>query len=152
MEPMTELFLYVADRVQHYRQVIAPALRQGKAVLCDRFADATTVYQGFGRGLDLAWIEEIHARALENIKPDLTFLLDLPVEVGLRRAWKRLENDKTQEDRFEKEALDFHRRIREGYLTLARNEPGRIIVLDGMKDEEALHREIVSLLPGSLQG
>jgi dTMP kinase len=100
----------------------------------------------------LAWIEEIHARALENIKPDLTFLLDLPVEVGLRRAWKRLENDKTQEDRFEKEALDFHRRIREGYLTLARNEPGRIIVLDGMKDEEALHREIVSLLPGSLQG
>jgi dTMP kinase len=152
MEPMTELFLYVADRVQHYRQVIAPALRQGKAVLCDRFADATTVYQGFGRGLDLAWIEEIHARALENIKPDLTFLLDLPVEVGLRRAWKRLENDKTQEDRFEKEALDFHRRIREGYLTLARNEPGRIIVLDGMKDEEALHREIVSHLPDSLRG
>jgi dTMP kinase len=95
----------------------------------------------------LAWIEEIHARALENIKPDLTFLLDLPVEVGLRRAWKRLENDKTQEDRFEKEALDFHQRIREGYLTLARNEPGRIIVLDGMKDEEDLHREIVSHLP-----
>jgi dTMP kinase len=152
MEPMTELFLYVADRVQHYRQVIAPALRQGKAVLCDRFSDATTVYQGFGRGLDLAWIEEIHARVLENIRPDLTFLLDLPVEVGLRRAWKRLENDKTQEDRFEKETLDFHRRIREGYLTLARNEPGRIIILDGMKEEEVLHREIVSHLPGSLRG
>jgi dTMP kinase len=152
MEPMAELFLYVADRIQHYRQVIAPALREGKAVLCDRFTDATTVYQGFGRGLDLVWIEEIHARALDNIKPDLTFLLDLPVEVGLRRAWKRLENDKTQEDRFEKEALDFHQRIRNGYLTLARNEPGRIIVLDGMKDEEALHREIVSHLPGSLRG
>ncbi len=152
MEPMTELFLYVADRIQHYHQVIAPALREGKAVLCDRFADATIVYQGFGRGLDLAWIEEIHARALENIKPDLTFLLDLPVEAGLRRAWKRLENDKNQEDRFEKEALDFHQRIREGYLTLARNEPGRIIVLDGMKDQEILHREIVSHLPGSLRG
>jgi len=152
MEPMTELFLYVADRIQHYRQAIAPALREGKVVLCDRFADATTVYQGFGRGLDLAWIQEIHARALENVKPDLTFLLDLPVEVGLRRAWKRLEKDQTQEDRFEKEALDFHQRIRDGYLTLAGNEPGRIIVLDGMKDEGTLHREIVSHLPASLRG
>lgn len=150
MEPMAELFLYVADRVQHARQVILPALREGKVVLCDRFADATTVYQGFGRGLDLAWIEEIHARALENIRPDLTFFLDLPVEVGLERAWKRLDKDQTREDRFEKEALDFHRRIRKGYLALARKEPERIIVLDGRKDEQTLHREIVSRLPGTL--
>jgi dTMP kinase len=152
IEPMAELFLYVAARVQHYRQVIAPARREGKVVLCDRFADATTVYQGFGRGLDLAWIEEVHARALENIKPDLTFLLDLPVEVGLKRAWKRLEKDQTREDRFEKEALEFHRRIREGYLTLARKEPHRILVLDGLKDEQTLHREIISRLPVALQG
>jgi dTMP kinase len=152
LEPVAELFLYVADRIQHYRQVILPALRQGKVVLCDRFADATTVYQGFGRGLDLAWIEEIHSRALENAKPDLTFLLDLPVEVGLKRAWKRLKKDRTGEDRFEKEALDFHRRIREGYLTLARKEPSRIIVLDGMKDEQTLHGEIVSHLPEALRG
>jgi dTMP kinase len=152
MEPMAELFLYVADRIQHYHQVIVPALREGKVVLCDRFADATTVYQGFGRGLDLAWIEEIHARALENTKPDLTFLLDLPVEVGLKRAWKRLKKDQSREDRFEKEAMDFHQRIREGYLTLARKEPARIIVLDGMKDEQTLHREIVSHLPGGLRG
>jgi dTMP kinase len=151
LEPMAELFLYVADRIQHYRQVILPALRQGKVVLCDRFADATTVYQGFGRGLDLAWIEEIHSRALENAKPDLTFLLDLPVEVGLKRAWKRLKKDQTGEDRFEKEALDFHRRIREGYLTLARKEPSRIIVLDGMKDEQTLHGEIVSHLPDAIR-
>ena len=152
LEPMAELFLYVADRIQHYRQVILPALRQGKVVLCDRFADATTVYQGFGRGLDLVWIEEIHSRALENAKPDLTFLLDLPVEVGLKRAWKRLKKDQTGEDRFEKEALDFHRRIREGYLILARKEPSRIIVLDGMKDEQTLHGEIVSHLPDALRG
>jgi dTMP kinase len=151
LEPVAELFLYVADRIQHYRQVILPALRQGKVVLCDRFADATTVYQGFGRGLDLAWIEEIHSRALENAKPDLTFLLDLPVEVGLKRAWKRLKKDQTGEDRFEKEALDFHRRIREGYLTLARKEPSRIIVLDGMKDEQTLHGEIVSHLPDAIR-
>ncbi|MCX5917012.1 MAG: dTMP kinase [Deltaproteobacteria bacterium] len=152
MEPMAELFLYVADRIQHYRQVIVPALREGKVVLCDRFADATTVYQGFGRGLDLAWIEEIHARVLENTKPDLTFLLDLPVEVGLKRAWKRLEKDQTREDRFEKEAVDFHQKVREGYLILARKEPARIIVLDGMKDEQTLHREIVSHLPGTIRG
>jgi dTMP kinase len=151
IEPMAELFLYVADRIQHYRQVIAPARREDKVVLCDRFADATTVYQGFGRGLDLAWIEEIHARALENFKPDLTFLLDLPVEVGLGRAWKRLERDQTREDRFEKEALEFHQRIREGYLTLARKEPHRILVMDGLKDEQTLHREIVSHLPEALR-
>jgi len=152
LEPMAELFLYVAARIQHCRQVIAPALQEGKVVLCDRFADATTVYQGFGRGLDLTWIEELHSRVLENIRPDLTFLLDLPVEVGLKRAWKRLKKDQTREDRFEKEALDFHRRIREGYLTLARKESSRIIVLDGMKDEQALHREIVSHLPDALRG
>jgi len=76
----------------------------------------------------------------------------LPVEVGLERAWKRPEKDQTREDRFEKEAIDFHRRIREGYLTLARKEPGRIIVLDGMKDEETLRREIVSHLPDPLRG
>lgn len=144
---MAELFLYVAARVQHYRQVILPALREGKIVLCDRFADATIAYQGYGRGVDLAWIEQIHARTLENIKPDLTFLLDLPVEEGLRRALKRMEKHSVKEDRFEKEALDFHQRVREGYLILARREPQRIIVLDGMQDEQTLHREVLSRLP-----
>jgi dTMP kinase len=150
IEPMAELFLYTAARVQHLRQVIFPALREGKVVICDRFADATFAYQGYGRGLDLAWIEETHARTMENVKPDLTFLLDLPVEEGLRRAVKRMEKHPVKEDRFEKEALDFHRRVREGYLILARNEPQRIIVLDGMKDEQTIHREIVSHLPREL--
>ena len=147
IEPMAELYLYAAARVQHLRQVISPALREGKMVICDRFADATLAYQGYGRGVDLAWIEEIHARTMENVKPDLTFLLDLPVEEGLRRALKRMENHSVKEDRFEKEALDFHRRVREGYLILARNEPRRIIVLDGMKEEKTLHREILNHLP-----
>ena len=150
IEPMAELYLYAAARVQHLRQVISPALREGKIVICDRFADATLAYQGYGRGVDLAWIEEIHARTMENLKPDLTFLLDLPVEVGLRRALKRMENHSVKEDRFEKEALDFHQRVREGYLILARNEPRRIIVLDGMKEEKTLHREILTHLPGAL--
>jgi len=150
IEPIAELYLYAAARVQHLRQVIFPALREGKVVICDRFADATLAYQGYGRGLDLAWIEEIHARTMEGVKPDLTFLLDLPVEEGLRRALKRMEKHSVREDRFEKEALDFHRRVREGYLILARREPRRIIVLDGMKEAQALHREILSHLPREL--
>jgi len=150
IEPMAELYLYAAARVQHLRQVISPALREGKVVICDRFADATFAYQGYGRGLDLAWIEKIHARTMEKVTPDLTFLLDLPVEEGLRRAVKRMEKHSVKEDRFEKEALDFHRRVREGYLILAGNEPRRIIVLDGMKDEQTLHREIVAHLPREL--
>mgnify|MGYP001157801971 CR=1 FL=1 len=150
IEPMAELYLYAAARVQHLRQVISPALREGKIVICDRFADATLAYQGYGRGMDLAWIEEIHARTMGNVKPDLTFLLDLPVEEGLRRALKRMENHSVKEDRFEKEALDFHRRVREGYLILARNEPRRIIVLNGTKEEKTLHREILTHLPKGL--
>ena len=152
IEAMAELFLYAAVRVQHLRQIILPAMGEGKTVLCDRFADATLAYQGYGRGLDLAWIEKIHARGMENIKPDLTFLLDLPVEEGLKRAFRRMEQQASKEDRFEKEALDFHRRVREGYLQLARREPARIILLDGRKDEQTLHREIVALLPASLRG
>ncbi|MGE5254341.1 MAG: dTMP kinase, partial [Planctomycetaceae bacterium] len=161
LDPMAELLLYAAARIQHYIEVIQPALREGKIVLCDRFADATLAYQGFGRGLDIDWIEEIHRRAINNLKPDITFLLDLPVEEGLRRAWIRIKNSKgirtqkinpdyyqlefpfhlihADQDRFEKEAIDFHQKVREGYLTLARQEPGRIIILDGMKDEQTLH-------------
>ena len=152
IEPVAELFLYLAARVQHFRQVIRPALDAGKVVLCDRFTDATTAYQGYGRGLDLAWIQKMHAWAMGDGKPDLTFLFDLPVEEGLRRAWRRMEDQAVKEDRFEREDLDFHRRVREGYLTLARNEPERIVLLDGGKDEQTLHREILSRLPAALRG
>lgn len=147
MEPVAEFFLYLAARVQHIHEAISPALREGKTVLCDRFADATFAYQGYGRGLDLNWIEETHRRILMEVKPHLTFLLDLPVEEGLKRAWKRMENQPVKEDRFEKEALAFHERVREGYLVLARKEPRRIVVLDGMKDEASLRREIIAHLP-----
>jgi dTMP kinase len=152
IEPMAELFLYAAARVQHIRRIILPALQTGKIVLCDRFADATFAYQGYGRGLNGAWIEKIHFSTMDNITPDMTFLLDLPVEEGLQRAVKRMEKQAIKEDRFEKEALDFHRRVREGYLVLAKREPQRIIILDGMKDEQTLHREIISLLPDEMRG
>ena len=144
MEPMTELFLYAAARVQHLRQVIVPALQAGRLVICDRFMDATMAYQGYGRGLDLSWIGEIHRRAMENIRPDLTFLLDLPIEMGLKRARKRIEGQAIKEDRFENEEMEFHRRVREGYLQIARDDPARVVILNGGKDERILHDEIVS--------
>jgi dTMP kinase len=151
IEPMAELFLYAAARVQHLRQVIFPALREEKIVLCDRFLDATIAYQGYGRGLDLDWIAAIHRHAMEEVKPDLTFLLDLPVEEGLKRAQKRIEGQTIKEDRFEKENLAFHQRVRGGYLLLARQDPQRIIMLDGMKDEHLLHQEIISHLPKGIE-
>jgi dTMP kinase len=151
IEPMAELFLYAAARVQHLRQVIFPALREEKIVLCDRFLDATIAYQGYGRGLDLDWIAAIHRHAMEEVKPDLTFLLDLPVEEGLKRAQKRIEGQTIKEDRFEKENLAFHQRVRGGYLLLARQDPQRIIMLDGMKEKHILHQEIISHLPKGIE-
>ncbi|MGB9699154.1 MAG: dTMP kinase [Thermodesulfobacteriota bacterium] len=148
--PWAELFLYLADRVQHYHQIILPALQEDKIVLCDRFIDATLAYQGFGRQLDLNWLEEIHLRSMGKIKPNLTFLLDLPPEEGLKRAWLRIAKQKIKEDRFEKEGLDFHKRVREGYLFLAQREPERFVILNGLQDENSLHQEILRHLPQEL--
>jgi len=128
-----ELLLFLAARAQHVKDVILPALRDGCLVLCDRFSDATVAYQGFGRGLSA---EDVTARIncflSTALKPDRTLLFDLPVEIGLGRAMKRIAGNSGQqaEDRFEREEMDFHRRVREGYLALARQEPGRFRVID----------------------
>jgi len=119
LDAWTELFLFLADRRQHTLQVILPALAQGTWVLCDRYADSTLVYQGYGRGLDIALIRRLNAIATS----DLTVLIDLPVEDALARA--------NAPNRFETETQAFHTRIREGYLELARAEPHRYLVLDG---------------------
>lgn len=151
IDPWAELFLYLADRAQHYRQVILPALQKEKIVLCDRFIDATLAYQGFGRRLDLNWLEELHWRSIGKIKPNLTFLLDLPPEEGLKRACQRMAKQKIKEDRFEKESLEFHHCVREGYLFLARREPERFVILNGLQDENILHQEILQHLPQELR-
>ncbi|MFZ0131698.1 MAG: dTMP kinase [Desulfobacterales bacterium] len=144
MEPLTELFLYEADRAEHVCKVIGPALAAGKAVVCDRFSDATVVYQGYARGLDVAQIRHIHRFILGDIRPDMTLLLDLPPEVGLARAWAQLEQGDRSgtESRFEKEALDFHRRIRAGYLELARREPARFCIIDAAQAAAAVRGDI----------
>jgi dTMP kinase len=125
--------------------VIKPALAAGKVVVSDRFFDATTVYQGYARGCDLDLILQIHQIVLGDLRPDLTLILDLPVETGLERAWQRIHSRSGElpEDRFEKEALEFHERVRQGYLTLARSEPDRFRVIDASGEPESTHKGIV---------
>ena len=148
MAALTELFLYEADRIEHLEKTIRPALADGKVVVCDRFCDATVVYQGHGRGLDLELIADLHRLILGDLKPDLTLLFDLAPEVGLERAWNQVSNgDRSgKEMRFEKEKLAFHRRIRNGYLTLARGEPERFAIVDAAADENTVRDAVVALL------
>jgi dTMP kinase len=145
MAPKTELLLYAAARAQHVYEVISPALREGKAVLCDRFTDATLAYQGYGRSLDRELIDRLNRLAAGDVVPDLTLLLDFPPEEGLRRA--RLRNEslpEINEDRFEQESLDFHRRVRAGYLdAAAREERFRIIDARGTVAEVAARIDLI---------
>ncbi|MBN1106071.1 MAG: dTMP kinase [Deltaproteobacteria bacterium] len=152
LSPVAEWMLYAADRAQHVEEVIRPALRQGKWVLCDRFMDATEVYQGWARGQDTEMIRIINEILTGGIRPRRTFLLDLPVETGLRRALKRnLSPAQRGQDRFEREHLSFHRKVRKAYLQLARREPERFIVIEASgtqgEIEAAICRHIEALLP-----
>ena len=141
----TELFLYLADRAQHVREVIIPALKAGRVVLCDRYTDSTLAYQGYGRGIDLHLLQTLNTIASEDIRPDLTFLLDCPVEVGLsrtaQRQLRRSRGAKT-EDRFEREKMEFHKRVRQGFLELARAEPDRIHVIDASRSMQEVTEAI----------
>jgi dTMP kinase len=140
----TEMFLFCAARAQHVREKIMPALEQNKVVLCDRFSDATYAYQGAGRGLDHEFIKLINDYSALHLKPGLTLLFDLPVEIGLQRATDR--NNRLKEpssiDRFERENIDFHRRIREGYLNILRNDPQRFRLIDANQDINAIQEEV----------
>lgn len=144
MAARTELLLYSAARAQHVAEVIRPALTRGSIVLCDRFSDATTVYQGAGRGLDLSQLESINRYAADGLVPDLTLLLDYPVEAGLPRARERNRTANLEsEGRFELEDLAFHRRIRHGYLELAA-EHARFCLIDALGDEEQVAARITA--------
>ena len=148
-----ELLLFCAARAQHVQDIILPALSEGKAVLCDRFADATIVYQGYGRGLDIGFIRTLTDFSAKNIQPDLTILLDLPVEAGLARAFDRISQNRGRpsEDRFEHEALTFHHKIRDGYLAQAGREPHRFRIVDATQTIPDMHRDIRRILDGLLK-
>ncbi|MEE8432463.1 MAG: dTMP kinase [Candidatus Desulfatibia sp.] len=152
MDPMTELLLYTADRAQHVKQFVLPLLSAGKTVLCDRYYDATVVYQGYARGLDIGLIRGLHKLILKDLKPDITILLDLPPDEGLARAWKQINSGTRTgiESRFEKETLAFHEKVRSGYLELARLEPERFRVIDASKSESQVRKEILGILSSEL--
>jgi len=151
--PMTELLLYQADRAQHVNEVIRPAVSAKKIVISDRFFDATIVYQGYARGYDLKQIRILQAIVVGDLIPDLTILLDLPVDQGLKRAWKRIEGRKEshREDRFEKESVAFHEKVRQGYLKLAEMEPERFRVIDASADPDSVHHVVTDVVLSSLE-
>ena len=139
MSPEAELLLFAASRAQHVRELIAPAIAQGQIVLCDRFLDSTTVYQGVARAIDSKKVDTINQFAIGDTKPDLTILIDLPPEIGLARVHARSEG---QLDRMENEAIEFFQAVRQGYLDLAKSEPKRFLVLDGSQTVEELETQI----------
>ncbi|MCX5856601.1 MAG: dTMP kinase, partial [Deltaproteobacteria bacterium] len=148
IDAKAELLLFAAARAQHVQEVILPALAAGRVVLCDRFSDATLAYQGFGRGLSLEFIKSLNEFSAAPLKPDLTLLFDLPVEVGLGRAIDRIAHIQgaPREDRFEQEDRAFHQKIRIGYLSLARNEPGRIRMIDASRDVQTIGQEVCAMI------
>ncbi len=143
LDPLAELLLYAADRAHHVQQVLLPALQEGKWVLCDRYQDSTTVYQGLVRGIPADRIQALAQWTTEGLQPHLTFLLDLPPEIGLQRSKSRLAAEKSGEDRFEQEAIEFHQKVRAGFLKLAQQEPKRFVILDATQDMTTLHQKIL---------
>ena len=142
--PRAEMLLMLADRAQHVDDVIRPNLAAGRVVLCDRFADSTTAYQGYGREIGREAVADLNTFACNGCWPGLTFLLDLPVEAGLaRRRYKR-------KDVFQTESLAFHGRVRDGFLAVAREEPERVCVIDATGDVRAVHRAVLETLAARL--
>lgn len=144
MAALTELFLYGACRSQHVHQVIKPSLERDEILLCDRFTDATLAYQGYGRGLNLNLVNQVNMASTGGLSPALTILLDCPVEVGLKRSWARLhrEGKARAESRFEVENIAFHQRVRDGYISIAREHSGRVKVVDGSASDHEVRGEV----------
>lgn len=141
MDYMAELLLYNAARIQHIKEKIAPALAKGKIVITDRFSDSTVAYQGYGRGISPKLIDALDRIATGCMRPDITILLDLDVETGLKRN-RRIN----KVDRLELEDIEFHKRVREGYLKLAAMETERIKLINASRRIEEIHREIVRIV------
>ncbi|MDA8083818.1 MAG: dTMP kinase [Nitrospiraceae bacterium] len=146
MSPVTELLLYNAARVQHIGEVIMPALKRGEIVITDRFSDSTVAYQGYGRNIDLKLIASLDAIATEGLRPDLTLLLDIDVETGLRR-----NRDIGKTDRIETEEVSFHERVRKGFISLAALEPDRIRLVECSGSIEEVHQKTIPIVEDFLR-
>lgn len=139
MDPLTELLLYAASRRQHIVELILPALDKGIVVITDRFSDSTTAYQGYGRGIDLKLIDAIDIAATGRLKPDVTVLFDIDVEAGLMR-----NRSINKIDRLELEDIEFHKRVREGYLALREDAPDKIKLIDASGSAEEIHKAVLN--------
>lgn len=142
LDVAAELLLVLADRAQHVREKLRPAIASGAIVISDRYADSTTAYQGHGRGYDLKLLSDLNRLASDSMMPDLTIVLDLPVETGLERTRQRVSGAIRGPDRFEGEVADFHRRVRDGFLAIARAEPDRVMVLDASRPVETVGADV----------
>jgi dTMP kinase len=152
LDPTAELLLYAASRAQHLREVIRPALAAGRIVLCDRFSDATVAYQGYGRGLSVPVIRELDRIVTAGLRPRLTVLLDLPAETGLGRARGRnMSQGLHGEARFENEDIAFHSNVRNGYLQLAKEEPGRIRTVNAARLPDEVQEDIRAIVDEVLE-
>jgi dTMP kinase len=130
-----ETLLYMAARAQLVKEVIVPALNKGQIVLCDRFLDSTLAYQGYGNGVDLAVIRAIGRFATQDIRPDITFFFDIDVRQGLSRINRK-------KDRIERRAIEYHNKVRRGYLAIARREPGRVKIIDANQSKEDIYKAV----------
>jgi dTMP kinase len=152
LNPRAELLLYAAARAQHLEELVRPDLEAGKTVLCDRFSDATLAYQGYGRGLDADMIRALDRMVTAGLRPDLTVLLDIDAAAGLSRARGRNNRRGLEaEARFENEELAFHERVRQGYLTLAKNEPGRFRVVEANAAPDEVQTCIRKIVEGVIE-
>ncbi|MBI1820431.1 MAG: dTMP kinase [Nitrospirae bacterium] len=139
MDPVTELLLYLATRAQHIHEIILPALKENKIVLCDRFHDSTYAYQGGGRGLDFKVVEPFIQILFHHLKPDLTFLLDIEPKIGLERIHQR-----ESLNRIDSENMAFHETVRSNYLSLVNQEPSRFRIIDSNRDYSVVHQDILN--------
>lgn len=151
VDPLAELLLFAADRAQHVRTLIRPALESNHIVLSDRYADATSAYQGAGRGFNARTINLAIQLATGGLKPDLTLLFDLPVEISLKRAHGRHHNSGTLPNRLDTEDPGFYERVRESYLELAAAEPERFRIIDANKAIEEVRAQVMKIVEGFLQ-
>jgi dTMP kinase len=143
MDSLTELLLYYSSRAQHVKEIIYPALMENKVVITDRFTDSTLAYQGYARGVDVSIIDRLNDIVVPDLKPTVTFLLDLDVEEGLRR-----NRQAQKEDRFELETVEFHKRVRSGFLEIAGKDPDRVKIVDASKNPDEISNAIFGIIEG----
>lgn len=151
LDVAAELLLVLADRAQHVREKLRPAIAAGEIVISDRYSDSTTAYQGYGRGFDLKLLADLNRLASDSVKPDLTLVLDVQIETGLERTRARVKGATRGPDRFEGQAMDFHSRVRQGFLEIAHAEPDRVKVIDATRPLEVVQSEILNAVSALIQ-